>query len=39
MYNPLFQTVRADPRFKAIVVEAERRSAEFRRRAIETASS
>jgi tetratricopeptide (TPR) repeat protein len=36
-HNPLFQTVRGDARFAAIVDEAERRSAEFRRQALDSA--
>jgi hypothetical protein len=38
-HNPLFQAVRGDSRFIAIVAEAERRSAEFRGQAIDTVSS
>jgi eukaryotic-like serine/threonine-protein kinase len=38
-HNPVFAPVRGDSRFMAIVAEAKRRSAEFRREAIDTVSS
>jgi TolB-like protein/tetratricopeptide (TPR) repeat protein len=36
-HNPLFDAVRGDARFASIAAEAERRSSEFRRQAINTA--